>query len=195
MGLALSVGAAFASAQEPATEEINVSEVEEVNAEVSESTDQVAPAQLYALAQNIDDSELLRLYNRRFLSSSEQLIAKAKKVRKIGWIVGGICTAGGIIGGIMIYQHTNDWDWGYDKNGTWLCIGGGIVAGAAVAIGCNLYANSLQKRAWEMQTFTAPIIESEVMNIGANKLTAGVSVMGNQYTHTRGLGMSFKLNF
>lgn len=193
MGLALSVSAVVASAQDVMTEDINISAVVEILTEMSESesTDQVEAAQLYALAQNVDDNELLRLYNRRALSANEQLLAKANKVRKNGWIIGGICAAGGIIGGIVVKCVVDP----SDQSGVWIPPVGGVVVGAAVAIGCNVYANSLQKRAWEMQTYSAPIMESDVMNFGKNKLTAGVSMMGNQYTHTRGLGMSFKLNF
>ncbi len=183
MGLVLIIGAAIASAQEAATEDVNISEAVESPAEMSESTDQVAPAQLFALAQNVDDNELLRMYKK---ATPEQIKAKAKKVRITGSVIGGIFVVAGIV---MVCQWSND-------DACWTYISGGVIAaGAAVAVGCNLYANSLQKKAYSMQTYTAPIMEGEIMNIGSNKLTAGVSVMGNQYTHTRGLGMSVKLNF
>ncbi len=211
--LSLTISIALASAQEVSSEEVtDIEASSEVTTEVNETelTSESQPAQLYALAQNVDDSELLRMYNSSKIQTPDQLLAKAKKVRKNGWIIGGICAAGGIIAGIIVHETTKDYhSWSMvngvstpsgeygdpDNLTTGLCIGGGIIAGAAVAVGCNVYANSLQKRAYSMQTYTTPIIENDIMNFGANKLTAGVSVMGNQYTHTRGLGMSVKLSF
>ncbi|MDE6304198.1 MAG: hypothetical protein K2M01_05165, partial [Paramuribaculum sp.] len=164
-------------------------------------TEEAQPLQLYALAQNADDNELLNMYYKRNAKTPEQLRAKAKKMRLIGWIGGGVLAVGGIITGIVLHYRT---EWDLEKHEkvranvnweTWVPIGGGVVTGAAIAIGCNLYANSLQKKALELSTYSSPLIEGDIMNFGKNKLTAGVSVMGNQYTHTSGLGMSFKLNF
>ena len=208
LGLALFACASAASAQEAMTEDLSVI-VEETNDEV-DITEEAQPLQLYALAQNVDDNELLNLYYKTNLKTPQQaLMDKAQKVRKNGWIIGGTCAAAGIIIGLVLREtskhYSSSWvsegqsyhsdDIIYDDLATWLPMGGGVAIGAAVAIGCNLYANSLQKKASAIATYSAPIIEGDIMNMGGSKLTAGVSVMSNQYTHTKGLGMSFKLNF
>lgn len=187
-GLALFACASVASAQDVVTEDLSAI-VEETDYEV-DFTEEAQPLQLYALAQNADDNELLRLYYSKNYKTPQALMDKAKKMRLIGWIGGGAFVAGGVIAFIMLNLED-----GYNDETTWpvggICVGTGVIW----ALSFNLYANSLQKKARQLSMYSAPIIEGDIMNVGANKLTAGVSVMGNQYTHTRGLGMSLKLNF
>lgn len=189
LSMALFACASVTSAQDVVTEELS-DIVEEANYEV-DFTEEVQPLRLYAFAQNFDDNELINLYYKSNAKTPEQLLAKAKRVRKKGWTIGGVvvggCTIAGIAMGVGLGSNTKEWI----LSG----VGVGLVGAATVVIGCNLYANSLQKKAYAMITYSAPIIEGDITNIGSNKLMAGVSVMGNQYTHTRGLGMSLKLNF
>ena len=185
LGLALFACASVASAQETITEDLAVI-VEETNDEV-DFTEEAQPLQLYALAQNADDSDLLNLYYKSNSKTPEQLKAKAKKMRLIGWIGGGVLVVGGIVYSVSRTA-------GGEEDGLPILVGFGA-GGVAWAVGFNLYANSLQKKARQLTMYSAPIIEGDIMNMGSSKLTAGVSVMGNQYTHTRGFGMSFKLNF
>ena len=71
----------------------------------------------------------------------------------------------------------------------------GVALGAAWCIGFNMKANSLTKQARQMQSYSATLIENEIMQVGNNSLTAGINVMGNRMVNSHSLGLSLGLNF
>lgn len=47
----------------------------------------------------------------------------------------------------------------------------------------------------EMQSYSATLIENEILHFGDKSLTAGINLMGNRMVNTHGLGMSISFNF
>ncbi len=142
----------------------------------------------YKQSGTMTDSELLRL-NHNINYSPKKLYSKAKTMRIVGWVGGGVLLAAGVI---VCYTVGEIAYYDVERYPTLF----GSAGGAAIWIlGFNLYANSLKKQARELEMYSANIIENDILNFGGNKLTAGVNMMGNRMTHTHGLGLSLKFNF
>lgn len=140
------------------------------------------------LSPSVSDEELLKMsvYN------PQELYAKAKMYRKIGWIGGGVILGTGIALGITA------WAYNPEDDGTLNFIygaGPGLGAAAIWCLGWNLGAKSLIKKARMAEIYSATIIGDEICRFGDKSLIAGVNVMGNQMTRTHGLGLSLSLNF
>lgn len=144
------------------------------------------------LPNSVSDTELMRM---AYSNSAEGiLIKKAKKYRTVGWIGGSILFASGIIAGAIIA----DWEYGIIESEnvpTVIMAGTGLVAGVAWCLGFNLKASSLMRQAEEMQSYSATILENEVLQFGDNSLTAGINIMGNRMVNSYSLGISLGLNF
>ena len=139
----------------------------------------------------VSDAKLLKLYDDGIIFP-EDLKAKAKTYKAIGWIGGSAIFLIGI-GGSIVTLSTVSSDY-IDSGGlTILC--SSLVAATAWTIGFNLKANSLMKQAREMQSYSATIIENEILQFGDNLLTAGINLMGNRIVNSHSLGLSLGLNF
>lgn len=133
----------------------------------------------------VSDTELLNIYKNE--QYPESLRKKAKTYRLVGWI-GGAAIFGALVPlGIVLLSDV------YVEGG--ITMGIGIIGSAAWTVGFNMKANSLMKQARQMQSYSATVIESEMMQFGNNKLTAGINVMGNQMVNSHSLGLSVGLNF
>lgn len=126
----------------------------------------------------------------RQLLNNELRVNNAKNYRKIGWIGGGIFLVAGVAGGAFQYYYNCE-------GATTSCLIGiaGAAAGAAWCLGFNLKANSMMREAREMQSYSATIIENEILHFGDKSVTAGINLMGNRMVNTHGLGLSIGLNF
>ncbi len=156
----------------------------------------IADSQPYSnQSKSISDNELLKMaYS--WEKSSDELMDQAKKYRKIGWIGAGTILGVGICGIPLIFGGV----WGFDDEdvGSFILPVSAICSAGAAAIwtlGFNLKANSLMKQARKMQSYSATIIENEIMQFGNNSLTAGINVMGNRMVNSHSLGLSLGLNF
>lgn len=146
-------------------------------------------------SKHVSDAELLRIAS-GWEKSYEELLEQAKRCRQIGWIGGGTIFAVGTIGTTIIFGIM----WGFNDSDICsfiLPVAGCCSLGLAAAwtLGFNLKANSLMKRARQMQSYSATLIENEIMKFGNNSLTAGINVMGNRITNSHSLGLSLGLNF
>ncbi|MDE6152907.1 MAG: hypothetical protein K2G21_02020 [Muribaculaceae bacterium] len=140
-------------------------------------------------SRQLSDSELLRMS-----LDPNNLYNKANKYRRIGWIGGGAFLAAGAIAGVILWGIYS-WDSCDISDGLLMPLGIGAAAGAIWTLGFNLKANSVMKKARELEMYSANFIENEVVKLGSNSLMAGVGIMGNQATRTQGVGLSFKFNF
>ena len=133
----------------------------------------------------ISDAELLNIYQNG--QYPESIRKKAKTYKLVGWI-GGATIFGVLVPfGIALLSDA------YVEGG--ITIGMGLIGSAAWTLGFNLKANSLMKRARQMQSYSATLIENEIMKFGNNSLTAGINVMGNRIPNSHSLGLSLDLNF
>lgn len=121
--------------------------------------------------------------------TAAELFAKSRMYKSIGWIGFGTMSALGItIGGTL---------WCLSGMGAFFVITAcPLILGASVwCLGWNLGANSLARRAMRADTYSTPVVSSELVRFGNQSLTAGVNLMGNQTTRTQGLGLSLSLTF
>lgn len=131
------------------------------------------------------DAELLRIAS---LTPYNEFLRKANIYRKIGLYGGGGLLLVGLGLGITCACYEN-------FQGFAIGAVSGLVAGGVWYLCFNLKANSLMKQAREMQVYSAVYIENEIVQFGNNKLTAGISMMGNRMVNSHGLGLSIGLTF
>lgn len=132
---------------------------------------------------NLSDAQLLKMAN---ATSYQDLYNNARKYRKIGWYGGG---------GILILSSIV---WGLatqDVEGLGGGVSMGLITGGIWCLGFNLRANYFMKKARQIQSYSATIIENQILKIGDNSLTAGINLMGNRMTQSHSLGLSLGLNF
>lgn len=113
---------------------------------------------------------------------------KAKKLRIIGWTVGGVCVAGGVG---LIFAHGSYFNDAY--SGFYISGGILILGGIATTTTCLFKAHQLEKKARTISF--APVFQKE-FNLGNGKsLCAGVDVIrDSQYKQTT-LGLGLQYNF
>ncbi|MDE6637238.1 MAG: hypothetical protein K2K32_03270 [Muribaculaceae bacterium] len=143
----------------------------------------------------VSDTELFKIASSLGRSSND-LMDQANKYRKISWIGAGTILVVGICGTTLLFGGM----WGFEDSDITsfiLPVAAGCSAGAAAiwALGFNMKANSLMKQAREMQSYSATLIENEIIRIGDNSLTAGINLMGNRMVNSHTLGLSLGLNF
>ncbi len=136
-------------------------------------------------ANTMSDAQLLRYMANT--STEDQLYAKAKRYRLIGWLGGGVLLAATIIGTASIN--------GIDTAIEYAAPAGGTLATLAWCTGFNIYASRLKNQARDMEFYSSSIIEDDIISFGDKSLTAGLSILGNHITHTQGYGLSLKLTF
>lgn len=133
----------------------------------------------------LSDRDLLRM-----AETDNILLKKAKRCRLVGWIGGAVWIVGGITASALLIN-----DHGSEQTGFMLeAIGGSIAVGGLWALGWNLRANYLMKK-YNNLLYSANIIQQDILQFGANKLTAGVNVMGSRLTHNQSYGLSLALSF
>lgn len=136
----------------------------------------------------LSDRDLLRM-----AETDNILLKKAKRCRLIGWIGAGV-----IFGGVMVLSQVfPKGNCEYASDASNLLMFGGIGLGAAGvwALGWNLAAHHYMKQYRALEYSTANIIQQDILQFGANKLTAGVNVMGSRLTHNQSYGLSLALSF
>lgn len=153
---------------------------------------QLAESQTYSnQSRYVSDADLLKMHDGGFTTA--EVKHKVNKYKRIGTIGGVSFVAAGLLGGMILWGI---WSWdASDFGGCGAIMGIGVLAGAGWYIGYQIKANSLMKQARQMQSYSATVIESEMMQFGNNKLTAGINVMGNQMVNSHSLGLSVGLNF
>lgn len=146
----------------------------------------------FAQSSAMNDSQLIYLSMTYKGFNAEQLRKKAKTYRIVGWAGGAVFLVAGIAIAEFAWEDNHH---GNSEAERWCCRGVGIALGAAWCLGFNLKANSLMKKAKEIEMMSANIIENKIFSIGDKPLIAGINVMNNQMTRTHGVGLSLKLNF
>lgn len=141
-------------------------------------------------ASGLNDFQLLRMNQHDI--TPEKLYKAAKKKRAIGWIGGGVILC---VGTIVAYSVSDDGYGGLQMENFAPTIGGAAVGAAIWCVGFNLKANSLVKKAREMEMYTSPIIENEVFHAGGKSFVAGISTIGSYRFNNQALGLSLKYNF
>lgn len=126
---------------------------------------------------------------------------KAKKIRIIGWTVGGALTVTGIaliIAGLSSESESYISSMGYSKvdycNPILCGVGGGLSAlGIGTLTYCLIKANQVQKKAQALSF--APVFQQE-FNLGNGKsLCAGVDVIRDRQYKQTTLGLGLQYNF
>lgn len=151
---------------------------------IAEQPQTIVPQNAYANSyitngeRNVSDSELLVIAS----ADGTDYLKKAKRYRLIGWI-------GSPLVGISLFCLSAPL---LDDYNIGACIGVG--SAALWALGWNLSANYLKKQ-YNSDLYSINIISQDILNIGANKLAAGINVMGNRLTHEHTYGLSLALSF
>ena len=143
-----------------------------------------------------NDNALLAMDQaRNFKQPEDPNLKKAKKFKKIGWIVGGALTAVGL--GVLswgIYIGYDEcWNWPSD----WvpqLAVGSGLIlGGVTTATICLVKAKKLEQQAKAIAS--APIIEHEFSFGNGKSLAAGVDVIRDNFSHRMTVGVGLRFNF
>ena len=135
-------------------------------------------------SEYVSDADLLKMYN----SGYELSQSKVKTYRTIGWIGAGTIFVGlTSLGIILMDAHA------YAEGG--ITLGCGILGSAGWFLIFNNKANSLMKKARQMQSYSMTLIENEIFQFGNNLLSTGINVMGNRMTNSHSLGVSLGLSF
>lgn len=135
----------------------------------------------------LSDRDLLRMSG-----EDDILLRKAKRCRLVAWVGAGV-----IFGGVMVLSQVFPRG-GYDKSAAPnVLMFGGIGLGSAGlwALGWNIGANYYMKQYRELEYASANIIQQDILQFGANKLTASVNVMGTRLTHNQSYGIGLALSF
>lgn len=131
------------------------------------------------------DVELLRIAS---LTPYHEIMNKAKKYRKIGLYGGCGLLIVGVGLGITCACCEN-------YEGFAIGLVSGVIAGGLWYFGFNYKLKSLINQASKLQSYSATLLENEIMQVGDNKLTAGINLMGNRTVNSHSLGVSLGLNF
>lgn len=127
---------------------------------------------------------------------------KAKRIKIIGWTIGGLVAAGGALliaggaseGGERYDRNTGKWEQ-LGPNGVYLGCGIGLVAaGAATTTLCILRANKIKKKN-VLSINSAPIYEHDIHLKNGKILTAGLDVLHDNRQHSQTLGLGLRYSF
>lgn len=168
---------------QPSALEVPLQAVAE-QSQATELRDSVPQGDMTNGARFISDRELLQMS-----FGDNHYLKRAKTCRIIGW--GGAPVMFGLVY-LAGYIWPKDGFHGSDSNVQFACIGAGVAA--VWALGWNLRANYLIRQ-YNNELYSVNIISQDILNIGSNKLTAGVNVMGNRLTHDHTYGLSLALSF
>ncbi len=147
------------------------------------STNQFAPGIQNTGVQQLNDNALLNLE-----IQSHNYPAKAKRLRKIGWIGGGIIAGAGLATILLANEDGEEYD-SIVQSGL-VCVGVGCVWTGGFLFAASRY----QKKANAIVQST-PIWQNEFKLKNGNALVAGVNVLKEQIHHSRTLGISLRCNF
>lgn len=128
------------------------------------------------------DYDLIRMYKGEMSNCS----VRSRNCKIAAWSVGLTC----IVGGAIVFLAVNS----DSSEGP---IIGGSLAGFGVIWTTSwlIAAHHQKKKCDDFYSFT-PLLEQEILNVKGNtRLRAGVDVFNNSFTHDRGLGLGFRLNF
>lgn len=146
-----------------------------------------------AQQQQLSDNRLLNMYNLKMGEKTAlDYVNTAKKYKKIGWI-GGASLAGIGLAIQGVYFIINGDLCAFDGI-PWVLMGG-VVAGGIWYGGWYMAANRQMKLARQVEIYSISMVENEVLTVGDKTLTAGINLMGNNMTNTRGIGISLAYNF
>ena len=124
-----------------------------------------------------NDEGLLKLYN-----AHDRKLKKAKRIKSLGWIVGGTLLAAG---GAVIIISDGDYEF--------LMVGSAVAgAGLITWTTCTLVGNHIGKKS-KYSVQSNPLFQKEY-NIGKNSLAFGVDMLNDNTfkNQTLGLGVSYK---
>ena len=124
-----------------------------------------------------NDEGLLKLYN-----AHDRKLKKAKRIKSLGWIVGGTLLAAG---GAVIIISDGDYEF--------LMVGSAVAgAGLITWTTCTLVGNHIAKKS-KYSVQSNPLFQKEY-NIGKNSLAFGVDMLNDNTfkNQTLGLGVSYK---
>lgn len=133
--------------------------------------------------------------------SLNSLNKKCKRIKIIGWTVGGLLVGAGLImtiggattGGEIYNAQTGSYET-YVEGGL---IGAGVgllIGGAAVTTGCLIRANKLKNKG-VVSINSAPIYQHDFQLKNGNMLTAGVDVLSGNHLHEKTLGLGLRYSF
>lgn len=136
-----------------------------------------------------NDQQLMQMYNMGKLPSPEQMQEKAQRLKLIGWIAGGILSAGGIVmASFNVKTHRVDPE---------IYIGAGVPmigVGFATMAGCYFRAKRLERKS-QFSVQYAPLFQKEI-NFGDNeRLMVGLDMLQDNNIKNKTLGMGLRCNF
>ena len=138
-----------------------------------------------------NDNALLAMDQaRNFNSVDQNALQKAKKLRQIGWIIGGVGTGVGVIS-MLVTSLATDF---VDASIVIFGVGTFVTVGSLTTMGVCLYkAHQIKKQAQLLSS--APIIEHEFSFGNGKSLAAGVDVIRDNFSHRMTAGVGLRFNF
>ena len=131
-------------------------------------------------------------------SKTESMINKAKKLKVIGWIGGGVLAAAGVACLITGAVQSGSDDYNSQYSNDYIVpleIGAGCVAAGAVwATAFLVRAHNLKKRS-VMSASCMPLYQYDLKFNNGSSLAAGVDVLRDGRFHDQALGLGLRYNF
>ena len=180
--------------QDGPTYSINKGEVNAINYENGDSDDfsKTAPTTTTATQPQSaifdptimrSDSELLGMVNKD-LSSVQS--AKAKRLRNIAWIGGGISIAAGTAIGLM---QSDNWS----KSGPYFIYGAGVVWTASFLAAAHHHQKKAENEIFVMQSM--PILQQEFNVTEHSSLMVGIDALRDNFQHSNAYGIGVRYHF
>lgn len=152
--------------------------------------------------QQVSDAALLQMYNQKgkkiklkSYKTPQNYLNTSRKYKSTG-IIGGISIAALCCIIDLASYHTDEWGAIYAISDDFpaLAIGGVLIGGIWMGSWC-LAATYQRNKAYTLHAYSVPVFEDEILAVGDKTLTAGVNLMGNNITNTRGIGVGLIYTF
>ena len=131
------------------------------------------------------DSELLAMAAKQGIPSIQT--NKAKQLRKIAWIGGGVCVAAGTIVGLS--DASDNWS----KRGPYLVYGAGVVWTASFLAASYYYKKKAKQDVYVMQSM--PILQQEFNVTEHSSLMVGIDALRDNFQHSNAYGIGVRYHF
>ena len=150
-----------------------------------QSSNSYAPGIQQTGEAQYNDNALLVLDKQR---NSGDWYKKYKKLKTIGWAVGGSCVGAGLI---IFFATGAYYDGGYPS--CYIPAAILVVGGIATTTACLIKANQIKQKA--LQIAFTPVIQKEINFFGKTSLIASVDMIRDNQLKRNSLGLGLQFNF
>ena len=150
-----------------------------------------------ANAQPMTDAELLKMAGVQDGTLQHEMMQKAKRLKKVGWITGGIMlAAGAVLVGVGVAN--SEYDYYYGEEVDWALIAPGMIAAAGGIItttSCLVRAKNLKKKASRLSVSSAPLFQQDFKLKNGTTLSPSLDILKDNTQRNTTFGVGLTYNF